>query len=189
MGNKLTEDQYKQLIQSSYPVVIGGYSGLGYEDYELVRKKLREILAPLAAKHGDRLLVVSGATKHGIGVVYEVAKEFGLPTLGIVSECAEPEEISGCCDSVFYVSDPEETWQVTSPEGDSYFVETARHGHLFYLGGGEVAVNEILEAKSKQMLVTIFSDFQPNSDRVRALLEQNPEADPTPTKKITSTPT
>jgi hypothetical protein len=186
MGEELTEDQFEQLIQSSYPVAIGGYSGLGYEDYKLVRQKLREILVPLTAKHGDRLLVVSGATEQGIGVVYEVAKELGLPTCGIVSERAQPEDISRFCDRLFLVSDPEGTWEVKSREGDSYFVEAARHGELFYLGGGEVAVNEILEAKSKGMLVTVFSDFQPNPKEVKKRLKENPNFQPTPTRLISS---
>jgi hypothetical protein len=184
MGEELTEDQFGQLIQSSYPVAIGGYSGLGYEDYKLVRQKLREILVPLTAKHGDRLLVVSGATEQGIGVVYEVAKELGLPTLGIVSECARPEQISSFCDSVFYVSDPDGTWEVKSSKGDSYFVEAARHGQMFYLGGGEVAVHEILEARAKRIMVTVLSDFLPDSSKVEAERKKNPNFVSIPTRLI-----
>jgi len=175
MAKRLTEAEYYQLIQSSYPAVVGGYSGLGYADYELVRRKLRGILSDLLAGQRDNILLVSGATAQGIGVVYEVAKEFRLPTLGIVSECAQPEDISCFCEQVFYVPDPDGTWEVKSSEGDSYVVEAGRRGQMFYLGGGEVAVNEIVEAKSKGVTVNVFSDFFPDPKEVEKRLRNSPD--------------
>lgn len=166
MASALSVEECRDLITRHYPVVIGGYSGLGYADPKSVRQKVRSILEGLLLEHGHNLLVVSGGTAVGIGLVYEVAKDLELDTLGIVSELASRKAISGFCDNVFFVADPSGTWEVKSADGDSYLVETARNGQMFYFGGGKVASEEISEARSKGITVSVFSDFMPDSAKV-----------------------
>lgn len=168
MARLLGTEEYQILIRQTYPVVIGGYSGLGYEDPGAVRQKIRDVLNGLMAEHGDQLLVVSGGTEAGIGLAYEVAKEFRLPTLGIVSERASQDEISRFCDSVYFVSDPDGTWEVKNADGDSCLVEAARNSQMFYFGGGDVAGKEIQEARTKGIPVTVFPCYLPDPARAKA---------------------
>jgi hypothetical protein len=55
-------------------------------------------------------LVNIGATAEGIGAVYDIAKQKGFTTMGIVSTLARDEGValSRCVDYVFYVKDS--TW-------------------------------------------------------------------------------
>jgi len=184
MTKPLTTDEYKSLIKDHYPVVIGGYSGLEYADTDTVREKLRSILRGLYEKHGSRLLVVSGGTKIGIGMVYKIAKELDLPTLGIVSEQASFEAISAACDAVLFVADPNGTWEVTTPEGDSMMVDAASTGEMYYFGGGEVAVKEIQEARQKGIPVTLFPQFMPDPEKVLSKRKTKPDFEAMPTKFI-----
>lgn len=156
MPKRLNIEQYKKLVKHRHIIVVGGYSGRGYGDPEAVRQEVRRLLESLVSEHGSNLLVVSGATAVGIGLVYEVAKDLEISTLGVVSELATSEELSGFCDYVLFIEDPEGSWQVKSDDGDSYLVEAAREGQMVYFGGGEVAAMEIEEAKEKGIAVSVF---------------------------------
>jgi hypothetical protein len=63
-----------------------GYSGLGYEEPEL----LEEAVADDLRKNFDpsNTIIAIGATPYGIGRVYPIAKELGFMTLGIVASTA-----------------------------------------------------------------------------------------------------
>lgn len=156
MPKLLNIEQYKKLVKHRHIIVVGGYSGRGYSDPDAVRQEVRRLLESLVSEHGSNLLVVSGATAVGIGLVYEVAKDLEISTLGVVSELAISEELSGFCDYVLFIKDPEGSWRVRSDDGDSYLVEAAREGQMAYFGGGEVAAMEIAEAKEKGIKVSVF---------------------------------
>lgn len=133
-------------VANRHTVVVGGYSDQGYEDIGRLRQHARQLLEEAIEEHGDNLLYVSGATEVGIGCVYEDAKALGIATLGVVSECADDDNISTYCDWVSKVPDPECLWKVVSPTGYSYFVEIARYGKMYMFGGGEIASDELAEA-------------------------------------------
>lgn len=63
-----------------------GYSGLGYEDPEL----LESVVAYDLSKNFDpsNTIIAIGATPYGIGRVYPIAKELGFMTLGVVASTA-----------------------------------------------------------------------------------------------------
>src|SRR5690554_4560285 len=103
MTKLIDVDQLRELLKGKFPIVFGGYSGLGYEKPEAVRDEAKKTLENLKVRYGDRLMVVSGATSVGIGLVYEVASELGLPTLGVVSDQVNPGDISPFCDHVLLV--------------------------------------------------------------------------------------
>jgi len=172
MKKLIDVDEFRELLKGKSPIVFGGYSGLGYENPEALRDEVRKTLENLKLRYGDRLIVVSGATSVGIGLVYEIASELGLPTLGVVSDRVNPGDISPFCDNVLLVSDPAGTWEVKTKSGDSYMVEAARKGEMIYFGGGQVAASEILEARDKGIAATVLSSFMPDPEKVRLKAKQ-----------------
>src|SRR4249920_3748814 len=62
-----------------------GYSGAQYEDPAALREHAARVLEGQAPA---KTLINIGATADGIGAVYEVAKQKGFTTLGIVSTLA-----------------------------------------------------------------------------------------------------
>lgn len=99
-------------------VVLGGYSGLGYEHPPALRERLKSLMKA----QGSGVMYVSGATADGIGAAYkwipELAAELKLTdirTAGIVSRNAwewgiEPQ------DYVVFVDTPVEDWNVVVDE-------------------------------------------------------------------------
>ncbi|WP_163833611.1 hypothetical protein [Spartinivicinus ruber] len=165
-------------------IVFSGYSGLGYADatvyaefnepYLDLENTLSEILDKEIERYGkDNIVVVAGATEEGIGTVYGVAKSKNLTTLGIVSEEAEKYNvpIAEDCDNHVYVPDPSGTWKVLDPNGESYMVNVAKgnasyKGKFYSLGGGDVTVTELQEAKSLGIKTEVHENFRPNKIRV-----------------------
>lgn len=184
MTKPLTKKEYTSLIKKHYPVVIGGYSGLEYAEPKKVEETVRSILSSLHQKHGKRLLIVSGGTHVGIGMVYKLARKLGLPTLGIVSELASFEEISPDCDAVLFVPDPDQSWDVKTSEGVSLMVQAAKKGEMHYFGGGQVAVREIKEAREQGIPVTIYTEFLPDPEKVRLKTEDESCFVATPTRFV-----
>ncbi|MDE1462504.1 hypothetical protein [Spartinivicinus poritis] len=113
---------------------------------------LNQLLDEAIEKHGgaDKLVVSAGATSCGIGIVYEIAKQKNIATLGIVSALADEAETSGFCDKKVFVQ--AESWEVKDPNGNSYTLYPATlKGEIFKLGGGVVSDCEIAEAREKRL--------------------------------------
>jgi hypothetical protein len=129
-------------------VTFAGFSGTGYEDVEKMLDEARSVLSVHSPK---KAIVNIGATSSGIGAVYDVAKEMGFETTGIVSTLAKEyrAEISKHVDNVFYVTD--ESWggfkpntQVLSPTSRAM----VQCSHVIIcIGGGAVARDELTAAK------------------------------------------
>ncbi|PTB17743.1 hypothetical protein C9I57_26340 [Trinickia symbiotica] len=167
----MVEDDLRSSIGSKHPLVVAGFSGLGYADPAHLDRQFREILNQKIKKHGrHNLIVVAGATDEGIGRVYDLAREEGIATRGIVSSEAQRwgTKISPSCQHVIYVKRPEDDWNVTSPEGDSYMVRAALGGSFLAFGGGEVAVTEATEALNKGIRTELFPEFEPDPKKVEA---------------------
>lgn len=125
-----------------------GYSGAGYEDPAAMLKEAGRILDRYQR---DNTLVNLGATAEGIGAVYELAKQKGFATTGIVSTQARDNrvELSPCVDVVFFVKD--ETWGGFIP-GTGRLSPTSEamvenSDVMVAIGGGEVARDELSVAK------------------------------------------
>ena len=93
--------------QDKTVVTFVGYSGAGYEDESAM---LRAAGTVLEGYDPDSTLVNIGVTPDGIGRVYELAKEMGFTTTGIVSVQAQKYQagVSEALDFGFYIED--ETW-------------------------------------------------------------------------------
>jgi hypothetical protein len=98
-----------------------------------------------------KTIVNIGATPEGIGAIYEMAKRKGFVTTGIVSSQAKEHNValSTYVDHVFYVKDA--TWggfvtgtKELSPTSKA-MVENSQI--IVGIGGGEVARDELIEAK------------------------------------------
>lgn len=138
-------------------LTFAGFSGAGYEDAEAM---LRHAARILAGQDPARTLVNVGATAEGIGAVYAIARRNGFTTMGIVSTLARDESValSECVDYVFYVKDS--TWggRVPGSDGLSPTSEAvvAVSTSIVGIGGGEVARDEMLEARRRGTPVTFI---------------------------------
>jgi len=134
-----------------------GYSGAGYQDEAAMRARVAEVLD---RRDPATTLVNVGATAQGIGAAYELAKERGFATLGIVSVLARDEGValSPCVDDVFYVRDA--TWGGRLP-GSVRLAPTsaaivAASGSVVGIGGGDIARDEMLAARRAGTPVRFF---------------------------------
>lgn len=125
-----------------------GYSAAGYEHEALLRKHAEAVLSEFSPA---KTIVNIGATPEGIGAIYEMAKRKGFVTTGIVSSQAKEHNValSTYVDHVFYVMDA--TWggfvtgsKELSPTSKA-MVENSQI--VVGIGGGEVARDELIEAK------------------------------------------
>ena len=152
-----------------------GYSGAGYEDAAAM---LRQADRVLGQQDVDKTIVNIGATADGIGAVYERAKARGFRTSGIVSSQAKDQKVplSTCVDYVFYVTDP--TWggydkeqRKLSPTSEAM---VAASDEMIAIGGGDVARDELLEARGRGKKVT-FIPADMNHAVARRKAPQAPE--------------
>ncbi|WP_455289825.1 hypothetical protein [Cupriavidus necator] len=84
----------RQAFGGKKPMVVVGYSGLEYQNPQLVEQLFRDHLRTEIQNSGgpNNVVVVMGATTPGIGRLYDIAKhEFGVQTAGIVSMHAMPK--------------------------------------------------------------------------------------------------
>ena len=134
-----------------------GYSGADYEHQSAMLETAGQILD----RHDPgKTLVNIGATAEGIGAVYDLAKQKGFRTMGIVSVLAQDEKVplSPCVDFVFFVRD--NTWggylpgtQKLSPTSAAM---VAASSELVGIGGGEASRDELLAARKAGKLVQFF---------------------------------
>ncbi|MGO7659733.1 hypothetical protein ACC702_33960 [Rhizobium ruizarguesonis] len=145
-----THDQVRAFFKSKHAKVVTflGYSGAGYEDADAMLGHADAALKELDPKYW---IVNIGATGEGIGAVYEIAKQRGFTTSGIVSTQARDDRValSACVDFVFYVEDA--TWggylsdkKTLSPTSMAMVAVSDR---IIAIGGGAVASDEALEAR------------------------------------------
>jgi hypothetical protein len=113
--NKMTINELKAFFQTQNKKVVTftGYSGSGYEDAAAM---LRQAGILMNEFDPETTLINIGATVDGIGAVYEIAKQRGFTTTGIVSIQAKKynAQISSWVDHVFYIEDA--TWGGLLPD-------------------------------------------------------------------------
>ncbi|MBV8045276.1 hypothetical protein [Pluralibacter sp.] len=175
--------------RDKHVMVFSGFSGLGYSDSASLKAQLSSALDEAINRYGaHHLCVVAGATPEGIGAVYELAKNKGVGTLGIVSEHARGG-VAQDCDRVIFVNDPGASWKVLDETGASYMVYVAtkqnglsRTGEFLAYGGGVVTLSELQEAKSMEIPLTIHPEFEPDPLNAAAKLQKAPGEDLTPVR-------
>ncbi|HEU4679811.1 MAG TPA: hypothetical protein VFS35_09850 [Terrimicrobiaceae bacterium] len=178
-AREATLDSIKSFIDEKQMAVVtfAGYSAAEYEDPKALRAHASRILASLDPA---KTLINIGATEAGIGAVYELAKQKGFTTLGIVSSLARDEQVplSPCVDYVFYVKDTH--WGGKIPGTDRLsptsqaLVECSNS--FFAIGGGDVARDEMLAArKLGKPVAFIPADLNHRIAREKARKKGQPE--------------
>ncbi len=156
----VTPSEARQYFQDRGKKVVTfvGFSGSGYEDTDRLKQIIRQVLS---TRSPETTIVNAGATVDGIGAVYEIAKDMGFKTAGIVSIQAKKEEaeISKHCDKVFFIEDA--SWGGLTADGKT-LSSTSRamvdcSDVVIGIGGGEVARVELLEAKRLGKKVDYFT--------------------------------
>ena len=134
-----------------------GYSDAGYEDPEAVLRLARSILKDF---NPDKTIINIGATKQGIGAVYQLSKDMGFITTGIVSVLARENNVdfSLFVDHIFLVED--DTWGGLSKEtGELSPTSSAMVNAsdvIVGIGGGKIGGEEMVTAKQQGKPVRFF---------------------------------
>lgn len=158
-------------------VTFVGYSGAGYEAPDAMLAQAGQLLDNFQPA---KTMINIGATAEGIGAVYELAKEKGFTTMGIVSQLARDEKVplSSCVDYVFYVKD--RSWGGRLPSSEKLAptsaVIIANSSAIIGFAGGDIARDEMLAAKAAGKSVTFFAaDMNHQLARDKALKKGLPE--------------
>jgi Fe-S cluster assembly iron-binding protein IscA len=154
-----TPEQISEIFKAKNKKVVTliGYSGAEYQDKNAMLVKVREILSSYDPK---TTIVNIGATPEGVGAAYEVAKELGFETTGIVSSQAEKYggNYSKFVDQVFVVTD--ETWggfvNGTYKLSPTSTAMVKVSDDVFTIGGGEVGADESRAARMLGKKVTFI---------------------------------
>lgn len=155
-----------------------GFSGAGYQDQEGLLKALRSELTTLDPK---RTIINIGGTPDGIGALYEIAKQFGFETAGIVSTQAKAEWISPFCDRTYMIKDG--TWggfvnntRVLSPTSRAMI---GASDSVIAVGGGAVGRDEFITAKERGLPTKFIAA---EMDRQKAIAKATKAGKPIPTE-------
>ena len=154
-----TREEMRAFFQATGKTVLTfvRYSGVGYEDQAAMLTRAEHILSEFDPA---KTIVNIGATPEGIGRVYEIARQRGFVTTGIVSTQAEQAKVplSPYVDFIFYVEDA--TWGGNLVGTDSLsptsqaMVENSNI--VVGFGGGEIARDELLAAQRTGKQVRFF---------------------------------
>lgn len=154
-----------------------GYSAAEYEDRDAMLAQARRVLD----QHDPRTTLVNiGATAEGIGAVYELAKQRGFTTIGIVSQLARQEGVtlSPHVDHVFFV--PDDSWGGLRADGKTLAPTSAaivaNSNRMVGIGGSDIARDEMLAAASAGVPVLfIAADMNHAIARRKAREKGQPE--------------
>ncbi|MFM7170315.1 MAG: hypothetical protein ACKOYH_05610 [Cyanobium sp.] len=162
-GPKELRDTTPTSIQQMLPrqgkevLTFMGYSGVGYESPQAMK---RQALDVLVGKDPRQTVINIGATAEGIGAVYELAKQRGFTTIGIVSSLAREQKasLSSCVDIVYFVKDS--SWGGKNPSTHQLSPTSTAivdNSDVFVaIGGGDVARDEVLAARQAGKPVLFF---------------------------------
>jgi hypothetical protein len=158
-------------------LTFAGYSGAEYEDPASMLEHASRVLD---RQDPSTTVINIGATAEGIGKVYELAKERGFTTIGIVSTLARDEHVSlsPCVDYVFFIRDG--TWGGLLPGGarlsPTSAAIVANSSSFVAIGGGEIARDEMLAVQRAGKPVTfIQADMNHQIAREKARKRGMPE--------------
>ena len=176
-----TPAQVRAFFQSRHLTVVTflGYSGAEYEDPAALVQHANAIFDRLDPK---QTIVNIGATRDGIGALYELAKKKGFATTGIVSTQARDSHatLAACVDDVFYVEDA--AWggflagtKQLSPTSAAMVDVSDR---LIAIGGGDVARDELTAAKERGKAVQFIPA---DMNHALALEKAKRKGEPAPT--------
>ncbi len=168
-------------------VTFVGFSGAGYEEPASVRKLLAEVLADFDPRE---VIICSGATPDGIGVVYAIAKARGFATVGIVSAVAETNHapLSDAVDTIYVIEDQD--WGGRRCDGTLAPTSAAMVGaadEIIAIGGGDIGRDEIEAAVAAHKPVRYVAadvDHAAAIERARRSGEASPHDSQGPVHRI-----
>lgn len=157
--------EIKELNKTVFTIF--GFSKLGYENWEAVAEKIKNDLSKLDI---NKTLVCIGATEDGIGKAYEIAKQMGFETIGIVSTKAlsYSGKFSDFVDRIYIVND--ELWGGYVPgtnnlaETTKAFLDTADEIHAY---GGGVNTAVTLKAAKDKSIKTVYYSAEMNHEKAK----------------------
>jgi hypothetical protein len=157
-------------------VTFMGYSAADYEDRAAMLKRAEEVLSGFDP---GKTIVNIGATIDGIGAVYELAKQKGFETVGIVSSQARVSNatLAPCAGTVFFVEDASWGGMLTgtttlSPTSTTLVSVSDR---IVAIGGGDVARDEFNAARRLGKKTEFFpADMNHEIARARAARNKQP---------------
>jgi hypothetical protein len=129
-------------------VTFMGFSGAEYEQPASMLALAGQTLDKYPPQ---KTIVLIGATREGIGAVYDLAKSKGFTTAGIVSSQAKVNNVafSPCVDHVFVVEDA--TWGGIDPKTKRLSPTSAamveNSDVMVAFGGGDIARDELTAAR------------------------------------------
>lgn len=137
---------------------IDGDAGLA-SDVAAGRAALESVLSALKAKHGDKLVVSSGATMEGVPkLIYEACEKLGIAAMGVISEKAYDYELG----KMEYLIVQGTDW------GQESATFLASSDELLMMGGGGQAKREAIAAGEAGKRVTIFQGYKGTADQLGA---------------------
>jgi hypothetical protein len=153
-----------------------GYSGADYEDKAAMLVRAATVLGGFDPQ---KTVVNIGGTADGIGAAYQIARQKGFETTGIVSSQAREAKatLAPCAGTVFFVEDPSWGGLVTgtatlSPTSDAI---VSVSDHIVAIGGGEVSRDEFVAAKAAGKKTQFFpADMNHAIARARATRNGQP---------------
>ena len=125
-----------------------GFSGAEYEQPASMLALAGQTLEKYTPQ---KTMILIGATREGIGAIYDLAKSRGFTTAGIVSSQAKVNNVpfSSCVDHVFVVEDA--TWGGIDPKTKRLSPTSAamveNSDVMVAFGGGDVARDELTAAR------------------------------------------
>ncbi len=106
-GPMSVEDQFAEIRREKDYMFVGvGFSDLGYQNVAALHESFKRDIKPIIEKHGVKKVgFLAGATEPGVGALYQLAKQMGLDTYGLVSDSAlhDSVPVSPYCDRVIFV--------------------------------------------------------------------------------------
>jgi hypothetical protein len=128
-------------------------------DYEAGTAALEKHLVALSAKHGDKLVLSSGATMEGVPkIIYDVCDRLGITAMGVTSEKAFDYPLG----KMKYLVVEGTDWGQES----ATFLRTS--DEILMLGGGGQAKKEAIAASIEGKPVTIFQGYKGTADQLTA---------------------
>ena len=121
------------------------------------RKLFEAKLVELKARHGDKLVVSSGATMEGVPkIVYEVCEAHGIAAMGVTSEKAANYRLG----KMQYLVIEGKDW------GDESRTFIQSSDEIVMIGGGGQAKREAIAAATEGTPVTIFQGYGGTADQI-----------------------
>jgi len=128
------------------------------ERVRFAKEELKEVIRDLQTKHGESLVISSGATMEGVPrLTYEICEELGVKAMGVACEKAKDYPLG----KMRHLVIEGKNWGEESPT----FLKTS--DQIVMLGGGGQAKREAITAANEGKPVLVIQGFGGTADELR----------------------